>query len=90
MCPVCSHTMQAISLRPQVFWCQRCGTLRTPGNVPEDESPLWIARDPNALAIIKGEWPPAGRLAVDPRERPISGSLDNVVSDSLESKETGK
>lgn len=25
-CPTCDHTMQ--SLRPQVFWCERCGTVK--------------------------------------------------------------
>ena len=86
-CPVCTHTMQAVSLRPQVFWCSRCGTLRTRGIEQIDSAPFWIARDQNALAIIKGEWPPADRLTVDPREQPISGSLNDVVSESLDSKE---
>ena len=25
-CPSCDHTMQ--SLRPKVFWCPRCGTIK--------------------------------------------------------------
>jgi hypothetical protein len=44
---------------------------------------MWITRDPNALAIIKGEWPPVDR-SIDEGQRPISGALDDVISDSLE------
>ncbi len=46
-CPVCDHTMQKISDGPRVFWCPRCGSLRTlRGENVDDETPslVWRAK----------------------------------------------
>jgi len=41
-CPACDHTMQCIV--DGVFWCSRCGTLKTDGAVPEYELPKLVGR----------------------------------------------
>ena len=46
-CPTCDHTMHNVGENGgrTVFWCPRCGGLKTRGAVPEFESPtnshLW-------------------------------------------------
>lgn len=43
-CPTCDHTMQMI--RPTVFWCPRCGTVRHGQPVSEEttERPKLVER----------------------------------------------
>ena len=66
-CPICSHTMQSIGISNaddrRVFWCMRCGTLKT--ELPDSEvevlidDPLWIGghhfSHAEVLAIVKRE-----------------------------------
>lgn len=51
-CPSCDHTMQSLAFG--IWWCPRCGTLRSrhnPGNLDVDEVPRLVqhlrARDMN-------------------------------------------
>ena len=39
-CPTCDHTMQRLPLH--IFWCPRCGTLKTPGE--REEAPKLVER----------------------------------------------
>jgi Transcription factor zinc-finger len=43
-CPTCDHTMQNLGVNGQrIFWCPRCGTLRSiTGEHQEDDPPRWI------------------------------------------------
>lgn len=42
-CPTCDHTMQRLA--GHVFWCPRCGTLKTaPGEREEIEAPELVKR----------------------------------------------
>ena len=44
-CKTCDHTMQRVNGgEPPVFWCPRCGTLKSKGGVPEFEAPKAIER----------------------------------------------
>jgi hypothetical protein len=44
-CPTCDHTLQHVNNgEPRVFWCPRCGTLKTEHGVPEYEVPKLIQR----------------------------------------------
>ena len=46
-CPTCNHTMQSvgeIELGWRIYWCQRCGTLKTKGAIPEHEAPMLVER----------------------------------------------
>lgn len=39
-CKTCDHTMQNVNNgQPPVFWCPRCGTLKSKGMVPEFQAP---------------------------------------------------
>lgn len=45
-CPLCNHTMQNLGLATsgkRIFWCPRCGTLKTDrdGFFKEHEVPRW-------------------------------------------------
>ena len=43
-CKTCDHTMQRVNNgEPRVFWCPRCGTLKTDGAVPVFEAPRLAA-----------------------------------------------
>ena len=45
MACLCDHTMQKVNDgNPKVFWCPRCGTLKTEGCVPEFEAPAIVKR----------------------------------------------
>jgi Zn-finger nucleic acid-binding protein len=43
-CPTCSHTMQNLGVESErVFWCPRCGTIKTVRGERESvEAPRWI------------------------------------------------
>lgn len=49
-CPTCDHTMQNLGVNGQkIFWCSRCGTLKTVsasfgdhGDYEEIENPIWV------------------------------------------------
>lgn len=44
-CFACDHTMQRVNAgQPRVFWCPRCGTLKTEGMVPEFQPPKLVGR----------------------------------------------
>ena len=44
-CETCDHTMQRVNGgEPKVFWCPRCGTLKTEGVVLEFELPKVVGR----------------------------------------------
>ena len=45
-CPTCDCTMQRLDTACPIFifWCPRCGTLKTEGNVPESEAPMLVDR----------------------------------------------
>ncbi len=46
-CPTCSHTMQTVAAVPgrHVFWCPRCGTLKTAHAAGDDvERPNLVVR----------------------------------------------
>jgi len=45
VCKTCDHTMQRVNGgEPKVFWCPRCGTLKTEGMVPEEDVPKIVGR----------------------------------------------
>jgi hypothetical protein len=45
MACLCDHTMQKVNNgNPSVFWCPRCGTIKTEGCVPEFEAPTIVKR----------------------------------------------
>jgi hypothetical protein len=66
-CSICDHTLQNVGVPTgdarRVFWCPRCGTLKT--EMPDSElqelvdEPLWIMgrhfSRPEVLAIVKRE-----------------------------------
>ena len=44
-CETCDHTMQKVNDgMPKVFWCPRCGTIKSEGSVPEFEKPIIVER----------------------------------------------
>lgn len=44
-CKTCGHTMQRVNNgEPIVFWCPRCGTIKTEKAVPEFDRPKIIQR----------------------------------------------
>ena len=44
-CTSCDHTMQQVNNGyPSVFWCQRCGTIKSQGEVPEFTEPTVLER----------------------------------------------
>ncbi len=52
-CETCDHTMQRVNGgEPPVFWCPRCGTLKTKGGVPEFEVPKVIGRAHSLCASV--------------------------------------
>ena len=78
-CNNCDHTMQNTGENGgrQVYWCPRCGTLKTQGGVPEYETPtnshLWPVRDikaaPDLLAACEAvqQWADEQGLAIPVR-----------------------
>lgn len=44
MCPTCGVTIQKVNDGiPRVWWCPRCGTIKSEGGVPEHEAPRFLA-----------------------------------------------
>lgn len=44
-CKTCDHTMQRVNDgTPFVYWCPRCGTLKTEAGHPEFEEPKIVKR----------------------------------------------
>lgn len=45
-CPTCDHTMQNVgAVNDRIFWCPRCGTLRTcTGDHKDDEVTYFMRR----------------------------------------------
>ena len=59
MACLCDHTMQKVNDGiPTVFWCPRCGTLKTEGCVPEFESPMIVKRVKVLVEIMVGNEEP--------------------------------
>jgi hypothetical protein len=51
MCPTCGVTIQKVNDGiPRVWWCPRCGTIKSEGGVPEHEAPSFIRSALMALA----------------------------------------
>jgi len=46
VCRTCDHTMQRVNegIKPKVFWCPRCGTLKSEDCVPEFAKPKTVER----------------------------------------------
>lgn len=44
MACLCDHTMQQISNGMPVYWCPRCGTIKSSFGVPEYTSPSIVER----------------------------------------------
>lgn len=52
-CITCDHTMQRVNGgNPPVFWCPRCGTIKTGGGVPEFEAPTLIKRSRDLCIVV--------------------------------------
>jgi len=47
------------SVKDGVWWCDRCGTLKIAGNVPEFEAPSLVSRADALVKLIDNEGPPA-------------------------------
>ena len=56
-CPTCDHTMQNLGLAQsgaRVFWCPRCGSLKTEstGGFVETEQPALVQRVKDAIIEV--------------------------------------
>jgi hypothetical protein len=74
-CPACDHTMQRVNegTNPKVFWCPRCGTIKSEPGVPEFESPRIVGlvdkaadtfRDVHDAMVILGRTRMADAMAI--------------------------
>lgn len=53
-CNNCSHTVQLINNgTPRAWWCPRCGSLKTPDDVPTHEEPYIVQRAFTLLGAIQ-------------------------------------
>ena len=51
-CKTCNHTMQRVNDGlPKVFWCPRCGTLKSEVGYPEYEEPKIVQRAINYMCV---------------------------------------
>lgn len=74
-CPTCEHTMHCVANnppKPGVFWCPRCGTLKTPGDVPDFERPMIVKR---ANAVMPHDCTQIGIPLSEPEIRKRYGAL---------------
>jgi hypothetical protein len=59
-CPTCDHTMQGLGTLksgPHVFWCPRCGTIRTQFNdYVEDDVPKLPIRTAQFINALGPSW----------------------------------
>lgn len=59
-CETCDHTMQRVNIgEPHVFWCPRCGTIKTEGTVSGKtvilfEAPKLVGRAYALCAMLRG------------------------------------
>ncbi len=53
-CPTCDHMMQNLgATTDRIFWCPRCGTIRTiRGQCNDDAVPRWIIQADAAIKDI--------------------------------------
>jgi len=52
-CPTCDATMQRVNegVNPKVWWCPRCGSIKSEPGVPECETPKIVER---AKSLCRG------------------------------------
>lgn len=53
-CEICTHTMRRVTPGPPaVFWCPRCGTLKTERLIPTFEAPMIVQQARELCEAVK-------------------------------------
>lgn len=57
-CPICDHTMQDLGIKDishNIYWCPRCGTLKTVNKFNSISMTFWSKRIIEAARLSKAE-----------------------------------